>query len=489
MISIARRLRAVDRDRGESGFTVIEVMVAMLVFAIISVGIAYGIANALQITQMTRGRATAVALASQDIDKLRQTAAASTTGIFDVVAKTDAQTIGGVQYTISRAANWVQSDGATGACGTSTGKLAYKSVVETISWPNPHGGSPLSTTMSSAIAPSDAVTDPSYGTAIVSATSASGAPNPGVVINITPISGGGGATLAAQPKATDSQGCSYAVNVQPGTYTITASEPGGIDTTQVATSSQSPITILAGSSTPVPFVYDLASTVTVNYAQGLNAMLPTNMVTTMASSAGRSVFTNWVDAATTKVTSSSAVQMTTFPFTSGYLPYAGPYSNVSSSSCLSPNASAWTTPNSSGAVGKPPVAIAVTPGQDATPKPANIQMGVATLKLSGGQPYVIAVSSSSQSPGDPGCSGGMTMTFPAAANANSTVIALPFGTWKLYASNKFGQTSGSGVSSSDIILSNANNVALNTPGQVNQSKFLGVITYDNTVTFDPRGQW
>lgn len=489
-----RRLSAVlrpdSRTDGEAGFTVVEVIVAMLVFALISVGVAYGIANTLQLTQTSRGRATAVALASQDIDRLRQTAAASTTGIFDVVERLgNQQSMGGVTYTMDRSVRWVQSDGATGACGTSSGKLAYKSVVETVSWPNPHGGAPLSTTMTSAIAPSSAVTDPSYGTIIVSATTASGASNPGVAITVTPVSGGGGATLASQPKATDSQGCSYAVNVQPGNYTITASEAGGIDTTQNATSTQTPITIVAGASTPVPFNYDLASTVTANYAQGMNAMLATNMTTTLASSAGRSQFVNWTDSSSTRITSASNVTMSTFPFTSGYLPYGGPYSNVTATSCLSPNASAWTTPNSSGAIGKPPVSISVTPGQDASPKPINIQMGVATLKLSGGQPYVVAVSSSSQSPGDPGCSAGMTMTFPAAANANSTVIALPFGTWKLYASNKFGVTSGSGVSSTDVIASNASNVAMNTPGQVNQSKFLGVITYDNTITFDPRGQW
>lgn len=485
------RLRPRHDEGGEAGFTVVEVMVAMLVFAVISVGIAYGIANTLQLTQSNRGRATAVALASQDIDDLRQTAAASTTGIFNVVDSLGAQQqLGGVVYTIDRSVRWVQSDGASGACGTSTGKLAYKSVVETVSWPNPRGGQRLSATMTSAIAPSSAVTDPSYGTIIVSATDASGAPNPGVTISITPVAGGGGAALAAQPRPTDSQGCSYAINVQQGDYTVTASEPGGIDTSQAAVSQQTPLTVVAGASTPVPFVYDLASTMTVNYAQGLNAMMPTNMVTTLANGAGaRSTFTNWTDAAATRVTSTSSLRMSVFPFTSGYFPYAGPYATGTSTSCLSPNAAAWTTPNAQGVLGKAPPVVATAPGKDADPKPANIQMGVATLKLSGGQPYVVAVSSGSPSPGDPGCSAGMTMTFPAAQNANSTVIALPFGTWKLYTSNTFGKTSGQGVNSKDFVASNANDIALNTPGTVNQSKFLGVITYDNTVTFDPRGQW
>lgn len=173
----------------EEGFTVIEVMVAMMVFAIISVGLAYGITNSLQTTQASRGRDMAVSLASQDIDTMRQTAAATTNGIFSVLSASTTKSIGGVTYTVTRTANWVQSDGATGACGSSNGTLAYKSVAETVSWNNPHGPGKLSTTVTSAIAPSDAVTDPGDGTIIVSVRDAAGAANAGVSVSAAPVSG------------------------------------------------------------------------------------------------------------------------------------------------------------------------------------------------------------------------------------------------------------------------------------------------------------
>ncbi|WP_156794821.1 prepilin-type N-terminal cleavage/methylation domain-containing protein [Curtobacterium sp. BH-2-1-1] len=473
-----------DERDAEAGFSIIEVMVAMMVFAVMSVGIAYGIANTLQLTQTTRGRETAVALASQDIDTLRQTAAASTAGIFKVISKAGAdntKTVGNVEYKIDRAVSWVQSDGATGACGSSTGKLAYKSIVETVSWPSPRSGGMSSTSVTSAIAPSDAVTDPGYGTLIISVATAAGAPYAGVGITVTPVSGGGGSALTTAVQPTDAQGCSYAVNVAPGDYTVTENTTGGIDTNQAQPSSQSPITVSAGASSPVPFVYDRASQLTLQYAKGYNATLPTNMVTVLSSTVGGlDTVKPWdVTSTSLAVTSASTPSLPVFPFTSGYTVYAGPYSNssASSSSCLSPNPSAWSTPNPSGAVGSAPGTIETSPG---VPSSASVMMGVATVKGVKSR-YVTAVSSSNPAAGDPGCSAGMTMKFPL-SSADTATIALPFGTWTLYSGTSFGATT------KNEIASNASNVNAVTSGRVNQKSALVVISYDNTLTLDPRGQ-
>ncbi|WP_156463547.1 prepilin-type N-terminal cleavage/methylation domain-containing protein [Curtobacterium sp. Leaf183] len=480
---IHRVLRPIDPADRESGMSIIEVMVAMMVFAVMSVGIAYGIANTLQLTQTSRGRETAVALASQDIDQLRQTAAGSTAGIFKVVGAAGAdntKTIGGVTYQIDRTVKWVQSDGASGACGTSNGKLAYKSVVEKVSWPNPRTGT-SSTTVSSAIAPSDAVTDPGYGTVIVSVVNASGAPFAGVSITITPVSGSGGAALSTPALPTDTQGCSYAVNVVPGDYTVTATTAGGIDTSQGQPSKQSPITVSAGASSPVPFVYDTASPLTLQYAAPYGATLPSNMVTVLSSSVGGLDTVKPWDVTNTAlvVTSASRPSLPVFPFTSGYTVYAGPYSNSTSSStsCLSPNPAAWTTPGQTGAIGTSPPVVTTSPG---SPANASVMMGVATVKGVKGR-YVTAVSSASAGAGDPGCSAGMTMNFPVSTGDTAT-IALPFGTWTISSGTSFGSTTR------NEIASNASNVKPVTPGNVNQKTALIIINYDNTLTLDPRGQ-
>ncbi|MBT1667918.1 prepilin-type N-terminal cleavage/methylation domain-containing protein [Curtobacterium flaccumfaciens pv. flaccumfaciens] len=471
------------RHDAEAGFSIIEVMVAMMVFAVMSIGIAYGIANSLQLTQTNRGRETAVALASQDIDTLRQTAAASTGGIFRVLSKSgpdNTKTIGGVEYAIDRKVSWVQSDGATGACGTSNGKLAYKSVVETVTWPNPRGGS-STTSVSSAIAPSDAVTDPGYGTVIISVTTASGAPYEGVGITITPVSGGGGAALTAAVLPTDAQGCSYAVNVSQGDYAVSASVTGGIDTNQQQPSVQSPISVTAGASSPVPFVYDQSSQLTLQYAAGSKAMIPTNMPTTLSSTAGGlDVVKPWDLASTSlNITSSSQPSLPVFPFASGYTVYAGPYSNStgSATSCLSPNPSSWSTPNAANAIGVSPPSVATAPGK---PSSASVMMGVATVTGVKDR-YITAVSSANPAAGDPGCAAGMTMRFPVSTGDTAT-IALPFGTWTLYSGTTFGSTT------KNEIASKASNVKPVTNGMVNQKTALVLINYDNTLTLDPRGQ-
>jgi hypothetical protein len=75
----------------------------------------------------------------------------------------------------------------------------------------------------------------------------------------------------------------------------------------------------------------------------------------------------------------------------------------------------------------------------------------------------------------------MTMKFPL-SSADTATIALPFGTWTLYSGTSFGATT------KNEIASNASNVNAVTSGRVNQKSALVVISYDNTLTLDPRGQ-
>lgn len=475
---IARRLRPLHEDR-QSGFTVIEVMVAMIVFAIMSTGIAYGIANSLQLTQATRGRATAISLASQDIDQLRQTAAGSTNGIFSVLSKTfPSDTIGGVAYTIKRTVSWIQSDGSVSTCGSSTGKLAYKSVVENVSWTNARGGT-SSTSMTSSIAPANAVTDPTNGTVIIAATDATGGPKVGASVSIVPTASGGGSTLASQPSATDSQGCSYATNVDPGTYTVSVSTTGGVDTAQQAVSQQT-ITVLAGSSNPIPFSYDQASTLNLQYASAYSAVLATNMMTTLSSNPGGldPMPVPWDTTGGGSTT--STYSMSVFPFQSAYQVIAGSYVTGTDTSCLSPNPAQWTTKNSSGQLATAPTSVVPVASGVASPNPTGVMMGV--VQVNGISPgitgaYVVATSTTpATGSGDPGCAAGMTLRFPKTYSSSMTV-ALPYGTWKL------SSTSGLLGTVFSTLTGSSSTPKLQTPGTVAGSTATGW-----TVMLDPRGQ-
>jgi prepilin-type N-terminal cleavage/methylation domain-containing protein len=461
-------LRPRDRRDAEAGFTVIEVMVAMMVFAVMSVGIAYGIVNALQLSQGNRGRETAISLASQDLDAMRQVAAQASTGIQNVTSATTTKTIGGVTYTVARTANWVDANGTLSTCGTSNGALAYKNVQETVTWAGAHGGR-LSTTMTSSIAPDSAVSDPGDGTITISVITASGAPNANVTITVTPVAGGGGAALSAQPAVTNAQGCSVAYDVDPGTYTVTASESGGIDSNQLNPSSQSPVTVVASAAAYVPFVYDQAATLNLQYAQSYGATLPASMPTTLYSTGGGyDSMSPWGTSPT--VTSSTTTAMSVFPY-SAYYVTAGNYSTASGSAgCLSPNPGAWTTPNTAAVTGVAPQPIGTSPGTSTAT--TNVMMGVVQITGLSGQ-YVVATTTTAGS-GDPGCAAGMTLRFPKATAASMT-YALPFGTWTINTA-----TSLTGAVGSLLLGSTVKAV---TPGSVSGSTTAGW-----TVVMDPRGQ-
>ncbi len=478
-----RRIAAVFRpaepaDR-EAGFTVVEVMVAMMVFAIMSIGIAYGIVNALTLSQNSRSRTTAVALASQDIDGLRQTASATAAGIQQVTSlpanpgdTVPTKTIGGVTYTISRDVNWVDSTGATNACGSASGGyLAYKSVVETVSWKSRN--QTYSTTMTSAIAPSSAVTSPGSGSITISVKTAAGTGNAGVAITITPVAGGAGDPLTVQPDATNAQGCAIAVDVQQGDYTVTATETGGIDTDQKQPAKKTPVTVIAGASAYVPFVYDQASTMTLQYASTYSATLPQSMPTTLSSTGGgQDVITPW--GTTPTITSATKTAVSVFPF-GNYAVFAGAYNSApGATSCLSPNPGAWSTPNAQNQVGVAPAQVGTSPGQPASVSPVQVMTGVVQVGGMSSSTYVVATTATTAGAGDPGCTAGYTLRFPTSSSGSQT-LALPYGTWNV--------SFYSSITGTVLNVLNGASVKNVTPGTSS-----GGVLGGYTVVVDPRGQ-
>lgn len=471
---IARRLRA--RAADESGFTIIEVMIAMMVFALISIGVAYGITNSLVLTQDSRYRQAALNLASQDIDQLRSQVQANGDAILGIKQKLGTSaTVGGQKYTIDRTVAWVNSDGSSGACGTGSGTLAYKSISEKVSWNTKSNA--RSVTMDTLLAPTANINDDTKGTIIVAATDAGGNGAAGLTVAVTPVAGTGASALTATPALTDAQGCSYALRVTPGTYSVTVTRSGGVDAkTQTSVGKNDNVIVGAGANSSITFTYDTAATYKLQYRTlqtAPTAVLPTNLTETLWNKLGA------LTPAVTAVNTSATPVVTAFPFKDGYRGYAGSYVNATgggSATCVDPNPATWTTPASDGAIGLDVVPSSVAPGD--TNVPVTLPLGVITLNgLKSGQ-YITAVTASS-APGDPGCQTGQTLTFPA-VSGSTQAIGLPFGTWSLYSG------SSSGATTTNLVAANASNVVPVTRGTVNQQSLVGVVTWANTVTLDPR---
>jgi prepilin-type N-terminal cleavage/methylation domain-containing protein len=406
-----------DNADAQAGFSLIEVMVAMMVFAIISVGVVFTLLSSFSLSNESRSREVAANLAAQEIDLDR-----STSNIFNLLTappRTVQVPAGGITYTVNRTVSWVDNSGNDVNCGSESGTLQYKRIHFEVSWPGMIG-SPV--TVDTLLAPTSVLSADTLGTILVSAKNAAGAGDSGATITVSPSPG-------SSAPATDSNGCSYVLNVPPASYTVTASETNYLDPNQSALPSQTR-TVVAGSSASAQFLLDLRATVAVTYATNyatLSPKIPTNLTATFEKSTG-----NY----TTPATSVGSVYL--YPTT--YTAVAGSYLSAAdvSGGCLSADPGSWLPgTNSAGKTiqSPPPITLPLTPGGAGS---AALPMGVVTIKNTAGFSSNAYITAKTTTPvaglGDPGCPNTMSYTFgqimPKATNSTVT-LALPYGTWSL----------------------------------------------------------
>ena len=416
--------KLLDKARSDEGMSLVEVIVALTVFAVIALGVGYSTITILKMTEDTRSRQVATNLATSEIDKAR-----GYDDPFDIVNGTSTTTVGKRTYTIVRSTSWVETSGADVGCGTGTGTLQSKRVNVTVTWDGMLNTTPA-VRSDTLISPDERINDPSLGTIRISVLNALGTGSSGVAVTITP--NGSGVALTKQPDATNTDGCSFALKVAPGTYSVAISRANSVDSDQVANPSKS-VVVTAGSSVAAPFQYDYASTFTLNYASNVTSSpkLPEDLDTTYLSTYGLDYSTG------------RASQVALHPISSGYAGMAGKYVAATSGSggCLSVDPAAWraATVNSVPlAAGERTDPVAALPKGTAT---MDIPMGTATVKHTTSA-YLFAVSATAPAAAaDPGCSISTTYSFGKVLTNGTITVALPYGSWILYSGS---QASGSG---------------------------------------------
>ncbi|MDM7891716.1 prepilin-type N-terminal cleavage/methylation domain-containing protein [Curtobacterium caseinilyticum] len=450
-------LRIVDRLRAaresDEGFSVIEVMVAMTIFAMIAAGVAAGIVSTMYLTQDNRSREAALQLANQALD-----AARSTKDVFTLDDETLPATVGKQTYTVKQTTNWINSDGSDNTCGAGSGVLAYKRVAITVSWTSGTSPRQKNVVLDTLISPSSAVSSATASTIVVGVKTATGAANPGVSVTITPDSDGA-KSLAKPPAVTDANGCSYAVGVTPGTYKVTIAKAGNIDPTGDSTP-DAVVKTIAGGVGNKTFAFDRAISVTtggpLNLKDGVSAKLPASLPMTYVSG-------DTVRTATTTPTLLYPFQWTAI---------AGAFS----STCPNVDPTKW--PAAGGFTASPNIfngTDGTTPGFNPTTDltvTARAPMGVIDVKTNGLDTVLSAtVKNTTAVPnGDPGC-GTTTYWFTGLNSNKATTIALPFGTYTLAGTTVLG----------GLLSNGAVNVSAN-PDVMN----LKVSTSGKVVTLDPR---
>lgn len=438
-----RRLRLSLAD--DRGLGLAEILVAMLVFAIIATGIAFTIGSSLDLTKDSSNREQAQNLAAQEIDLAR-----SIDNLFKLQSKTTTVTIGGTTYTIDRVAKWVSDPNVDQRCGIGGGILRYKRVNVTVGW----------TGMTSLLPPVHAdtlidpgvrINDPDLGTVLISVTDSDGNPVTGATVTVTPSTPANGATaLDAQPDPTDSEGCTYALKVEPGNYDVKVTKSGYVDVNQNAAPTVV-VSVAKSSASAAELTLDQGATFPVSYQDnypGYTVQVPANLDVSFLSTYGTSLASN------------APTSVVRYPFPAGYTVLAGIYNNPASPSvfCKAVDPSQWlagTTDSVNYDNGVRPAAVAALPGATAANSP--VGMGVLGFKIpyrSGGSYwYVIAVSESvgPTDSGNPGCDIPMTYTFgPYKEGTSDLDFTVPYGSWKFYTASNAGGSNPALISGSTM---------------------------------------
>jgi prepilin-type N-terminal cleavage/methylation domain-containing protein len=432
-----RELLHVDDHGNDEGFSLVEVVVALLVFAVITAGSVAAIGTIMSMTGDNRAREIATNVAQQAIDEARADARNDIMGMAD---RSYSITADSRSYAVRRTVSWLTTGGIDSKCSTTattgTGALLFRHVNVAVTWPNMRAGT-RPVRADTVFSPSSKINDPAAGTILISVQSVTGSGGVGgVSVSITP----NGAVVpntaavipaASQPAPTNTDGCTYATKVPPGAYTVTVSGPRGVeyrDTKQKSVSTQS-VVVKAGDSGNAPFTYDPALHLAMKYApqgpgySGPAPAIPTDLTTTFVST-----LDPWRDNAP------DADQYLS-PTNGGYQVYAGPFtagaSPTSPTGCLSVDPTAWPA-TADGKTGKAPQAVSGAPGADVN---APVGMGIVSITVKNTDQVVRATTTAGAN-GDPGCLAGMTLNFTrqrsGPTNGTTTMtIALPYGTWSI----------------------------------------------------------
>jgi type II secretory pathway pseudopilin PulG len=419
----------------DSGMGIIEVLVAFMIFAVIFIGVATSMVASVRLTADSRARVVASNIASAQIDKAR--ASGDPFLLYDA---SGTQTVDGVTYSWARDTGWVPSSGANAACGIGGGSLQYKRVNVTVTWTGKIGAaSPVR--VDTILAPTNRINDPSFGTILVRVLAADGTGAQGIPVTITPTSSG----AAVPASVTDSDGCSYALKVAAGTYSVKVSKANYVTDAQQIDPVQTNLVVTAGSTVNAPFQYDNAGTFSLVLASNrpVNRVLPADLNITFNSTYGA-----YVTAGPTP----ASVKL--HPFGSGYSAIAGKYSKpvvnssgvVTSAGCLSPDPASWAA-GTVGGVSLPAGTrldpVAAQPGGPAT---VPVPMGVVSKPYTTATTFVARSATPVAGNGDPGCGVPMVYTFPPTSGSGTALLALPYGTWALFTKSSTGVETPSGAS-------------------------------------------
>jgi prepilin-type N-terminal cleavage/methylation domain-containing protein len=396
----------------QDGYSMVELLVALTVFALVFAAVSIGIGRALEIGRGNRNRSAAAYLAARELEEVRATPFASVALGRTTCAYTTTACDLPSPYTVVQEVAWASPGSTTTACdvpATSGASLAYKRVTVTVTWPDMGGVAPV--TSQTLLTPPSGTYDPNDGHILVQVFDRDASPLAGQTVSLS------GPETASQPTTTD--GCAFFPYLDPGTYTATLGGSGYVDRQGNQPATQT-VGVTATQISRLQFDYDRAATLSVGLVAPTGAVIPTGTYG-IAMTVANSNLTVGTKSFPQSSTGSGTTRTITplFPYASGYQVWAG--------DCADADPAAHTG-GSRGAV------LASNPGA-ATSGGANLDAVDVVVRWSTllGLPVPGASITASHAAGT-GCTAGETLTTTTRTNASGQLrLALPYGTWTIQA--------------------------------------------------------
>lgn len=282
------RLR-VDGAGPDDGVSLMEVMVALLVFAIVSSGVIATLSLSVQETRDGRNRVQAAQLAARELEIARNRFTSTAVGagpdsiVLNAVANPDARTqvagspqvIDRTPYTVTRTAQWTGASSAAGVSPCDSGAtdtLTYLHVRVQVTWPQMGRTPPV--VSDTILTPPAGMTSPTpSGHIAVKILDAVGGPQPGVTITVS-------RTGYSRSGITSTDGCAIFPFLTPASYTTVVSSaglPGTYVDQSGATSISTLIGVSAGNLQKQTFSYDQAATLSFAYEAPAGFTMPAGL--------------------------------------------------------------------------------------------------------------------------------------------------------------------------------------------------------------------
>lgn len=324
-LSVSRPRRTGSASRSDAGFSLVEVLVALVVFALMSTAVIRMVVTASKVTSEDAARTAANYLAVRELEIVRDTFTGATRGPDRVQVNrvvnpsplpggTAGQplVVDRTKFTVVRTAQWASvGSSATTSCDEgSTAELAYLKVQVEVSWPSLGDRDPVR--MNTVMTPPKGSYSLLNGHIGLKVIDRLGQPVSGALVTAK-------TATTTRTGYTSDDGCVLLAFLDAGTYTITMSTPGSVNPAGDPTARTTAI-VQQGQLWRGTIEYDVAASITATFQTAPGYTLPPSL--TLPVSLGNSALQPGGSRAVTGSGTSRTISPL-WPYPSGYQLWGG----------------------------------------------------------------------------------------------------------------------------------------------------------------------